>query len=207
MKKMIVQPSARWWRSGLLLAVVVAVLAVVEIPTHRMLRTLPALAASPIQKMDEALAQKKVNAAVRAWDEAYRAAVPSGRWEDLVAVADGYRRVGEVGGRQGAFDAKAREIYLSALFRAREQDSLDGVLSAGQGLAALGDRQGVEQSLRIAELMTAGDPEAQADLRAFTERFADQLAPLSSRPARAPVERGAPYSLCPAQQSAGERRS
>jgi hypothetical protein len=43
-------------------------------------------------------------------------------------------------------------------------------------LAALGDRQMVEQCLNIAELSAAQDPEAQADVRTVWERLAVLLA-------------------------------
>lgn len=72
-------------------------------------------------------------------------------------------------------DADARAAHLEALARARRVGSLDGVLSAAEGLAALGDREGVERAIRIAEALAAGDPEARADVRAFAQRIAPEL--------------------------------
>lgn len=74
-------------------------------------------------------------------------------------------------------EADARAAYLGALARARRAGSLDGVLSAAEGLAVLGDREGVERAIRIAEALAAGDPEAQADVRAFAQRIALDLVP------------------------------
>jgi hypothetical protein len=74
-------------------------------------------------------------------------------------------------------DTDTRAAHLEALARARRVGSLDGVLSAAEGLAALGDREGVERAIRIAEALTARDPEARADVRAFAQRIAPELIP------------------------------
>jgi hypothetical protein len=106
------------------------------------------------------------------WDDTYRAALATGRWDRLVDAGNAYRRLGEVVGPAATFDAKAREAYLAAFARARQERSLEGVLGVAEALAALGDRESVERCLRIAELLAAQDPDAQADVRAFTVRVA-----------------------------------
>lgn len=131
--------------------------------------------AGPIQKVNDALAQEKVSAAEQAWLDAFAAALKSGRWEAMVDAGDAYLRLGAPAGiPRASAEAKAQRIYLAALFRARQQSSLDGVLRTAEALAALGDREGVEQSVRIAEALAAQGRDAQATnrVRALRERLA-----------------------------------
>lgn len=94
-----------------------------------------------VRTMDEALAKKKISAAMRAWHHAYDAALESQHWEGLVEVANASLRIGDVAGLRKTSEVKARWIYLAALLRAREQRSLDGVLRTAEAFAALGDRE------------------------------------------------------------------
>lgn len=128
---------------------------------------------SPIQKVDTALSRKEFSAALRASQEAYAAAVASRRWEGLIAAGDAYRRVGEATELHKSFDAKAREAYRSALFRARQQGSVEGALRAAEAFLTLGDSEVVAQCVRIAERLAGTDPEARADVRAFAARLGD----------------------------------
>ena len=54
----------------------------------------------------------------------------------------------------------ARRAYLTALFRARGERSVFGVLSAAEGFKALGDREVVERALAMAAAL---DPAGEAD--------------------------------------------
>ena len=54
----------------------------------------------------------------------------------------------------------ARRAYLTALFRARGERSVFGVLSAAGGFKALGDREVVERALAMAAAL---DPAGEAD--------------------------------------------
>jgi len=128
-----------------------------------------------IQRIDDALATGNVKAAVRELDAAYRAVMKAGGWEAFIEVGDAYRRIGEVAATGEPFDAKAREIYLLALSQARRQECVQCLLRIAEAFAALGDREHIELSVRLADLLAAQDPEAEADVRAFTMRFADQL--------------------------------
>jgi len=127
-----------------------------------------------LQRVDDALARNDLAGAEMLWREAYAAALKSRHWEGLVAVGDAYRRLGERAGFHGTSDAKARETYLAALFRARSQGSLEGVLRAAQGFADLGDHGIVEQCIRVAHGVAARsrDPRAEDRVRAFAERWA-----------------------------------
>lgn len=130
--------------------------------------------ATHLRILDEALAARDVRAAERAWREAYVAAAGSWRWDGMLAVGDAALRVGQVAVTRHAAQARARNVYLAALFRARQQDSVDGVLRAAEAFAALGDRDVVEQCLRLAGAMAsqARDSHASARVHALTARLA-----------------------------------
>ena len=126
-----------------------------------------------LKKVDAALANNNVSAAELAWRETYAAALKSRHWEGMVAVGDAYRQVGDAGGFHHAARAEARQSYLTALFRARGEGSVDGVLRVAERFAELGDRDVVEQCIRVAWTVAAQakDPLAQQSVRAFTERW------------------------------------
>src|SRR5262245_38910137 len=126
-----------------------------------------------IHQVDTALARKEYSAALRAANDAYTLALGTTRWDGMVAAGDLYRRIGEATGLRRSFETKAREAYQKAFFRARQQASVEGILRATEGYAALGDAQMVGLGLRVAERLAAGDPEAQADIRTFRARLGD----------------------------------
>jgi hypothetical protein len=111
--------------------------------------------------------------AVRAWHDAYVTALGSRRWEGMVEVGDAYLRIGDLSGFRKESEAKARRIYMSALFQARAQGSLDGVLRVADAFLVLGDREVVYQCLRIAESLAdrGRDASARARVRAFEARL------------------------------------
>jgi hypothetical protein len=71
------------------------------------------------------------------------------------------------------WEADARQAYLGALFRARAEASLDGVLRATGAFATLGDRDIAEEGLRIAEsvALRMGTAEARDRVLAHRARF------------------------------------
>ncbi len=142
----------------LLAPLLVAVLAVSGAPRNRVVGEPPAPTA---------------HHSVQALDDAYRVAAAGGDWEALLEVGDAARRVGDVADSPETFDARAREMYRSALARARRQGSLDGVLRVGEALAALGDREGLKESIRTARVLAGRDPEGRADVRALATQFTD----------------------------------
>ncbi len=152
------QSGVRPWRRiatkgpWLLAPLLVAVLAVSVAPTNPVVGEPPA---------------PTVHRSVQALDDAYRVAAAGGDWEALLEVGDAARRVGDAADSPETFDARAREMYRSALAWARRQGSLDGVLRVGEALAALGDREGFKESIRTAKVLAGRDPEAQADVRAL----------------------------------------
>lgn len=130
-----------------------------------------------LQKLDEALANKDISAAEQAWHDVYAKALGSRRWEGMVEAADAQLKIGTAAGARKASEARARGIYLAALFRARQQGSLDGVLRVADAFASLGDREVVDQCLRIAERLAAhgSDPGARARVNAFRERTTSRI--------------------------------
>jgi hypothetical protein len=115
--------------------------------------------------VDTALAVDDVPAALSAWGEAYSAALGSRRWEGYADVSDAYLRIGRVADVPGSAVPRARELYLTALFRARDAGSLDGVLRVAVAFAALGDHEVTTEVLRMARrLAPRPDPATRARL-------------------------------------------
>lgn len=129
-----------------------------------------------IWQVDAALVKQDLGAAERAWHDAYGAALGSRRWEGMVQVGDAALRIGELAGARKASEARARWTYRAALFRARQEGSLDGVLRVAEAFSALGDREVVAQCIRIAERLAARGRDAQAHDRvsALSERLANR---------------------------------
>lgn len=114
-------------------------------------------------EVEAALAQKDARSAERAWQEAYRAALGSMAWEGMIVVGEAARHISA---------ARARRAYLIALIRARQQQSLEGVLRAAEAFASLGDREVVQSCLRIAAGLAVqpGDARVPARVRRLKER-------------------------------------
>src|SRR3972149_5405313 len=90
------------------------------------------------------------------------------------AAADVSRRLGDLDGFRRAWEVKARETYLAALFRARQDASLDGVLRVAEAFADLGDAAVVQRCLDIARAVAAQARDARGEdrVRVFAERWA-----------------------------------
>lgn len=126
-----------------------------------------------LEKVEQALDRNDLAQAALLWRDAYAAALRSRHWEGMVAVGDAYRRLGDLGGFRQASRAKARETYLAALFRARQEGALDGVLRVAEAFAELGDREVVQQCIRSARSIAAQARDASGDarVRVFAERW------------------------------------
>ena len=141
----------------------------------------PPVTAAPwtthLEAMDSAITTNNASAAVLAWRHAYAAALDQPGWRGLVDVAGAALRIGTIPGFRRAAESRARESYWTALFRARRQGSLNGVLDAAEAFGALGDRVMVEQCIRIAERLAllTGDTSATERVRALaaglTQRY------------------------------------
>jgi len=118
------------------------------------------------------LASGHVDVAVRAWHDAYGAALESRGWESMIAVGDAFMKIGHAAGTPNGARMNAREAYLTALIRARRNRSVDGALRSGEAFAGLGDRAIVEQSLYIAAQLASGDEQAQQRVGEARQRWA-----------------------------------
>ena len=105
--------------------------------------------------MDDALRTGDVTGAEKAWHEAYGAALGSRRWDGFADAADAALRLGRVSGSPSAGVPRARDLYLSALFRARDTGSIDGVLRVAASFNALGDRDVTAHAVRMAHNLAA----------------------------------------------------
>jgi hypothetical protein len=173
-------PGARRWSYTLALAAVsmlgmaiLARLGVEFLADHGVGVDLDVAWQVQLARVDAALARNDLAGAEILWAEAYVAAIKSRHWEGMVAAGDIYRRLGGLGGFRKLADAKAREAYLAALFRARNRGSLQGVLRAAQAFAELGDPEVVEQCIRVARSVAARswNPRAEERVRTFVERW------------------------------------
>jgi hypothetical protein len=106
---------------------------------------------SHLAAVDRAVAAKDVSGAIRAWRDAYGAALGSRRWEPMFAVGQAALRIGQAAGARAGFDDKASQCYLTALFRARQQNSTDGALLIAEAFADLGDLEVANRAARMAE--------------------------------------------------------
>ena len=163
--------STRWYTpllvlAGLLLVLLILALAVVEVLTADAPSTAaPHAWTTPLGLMDEALARGDGAAALTAWRGAHTAAFRSVRWEGMMAVGDAARRLGADG------RAQSRQSYLTALFRAHRQGSLEGLLDAATAFGDLGDRDVLLQALRLAEREAGRDPVKRARVRSIADRW------------------------------------
>jgi hypothetical protein len=136
-----------------------------------------------IAAMDTAVGAGDATSAVRAWREAYAAALDDPSWVGLLDVAAACRRIGTIPGFTKTSDARARETYWTALFRARRQGSLNGVLQAAEAFGALGDRAMVEQCIHVAERLAAlnGDGDSAQRVRALATKLMEHYMDVNGR--------------------------
>lgn len=78
----------------------------------------------------------------------------------VLDVGDASLRVGDGTGSPARARVSARHAYRAALFRARAQRSVDGVLRAADAFARLGDRDVTEGALHASRKLAARTPDA-----------------------------------------------
>ncbi|MBI4594632.1 MAG: hypothetical protein HY728_10495 [Candidatus Rokubacteria bacterium] len=129
-----------------------------------------------LHAVDQAIANRDSKTATWALGEAHGAALGSRRWEGMLAVGDAALRVGAAFGSSAAARTQARRVYLTALLRAHDTQSVDGVLFACDAFAGLGDRRVVDQCLWVADDLArrSRDERVIARVRAFAERLVDR---------------------------------
>jgi hypothetical protein len=116
-----------------------------------------------LESMDDALANGDARATDWALRQAHWAALGSRRWKGMIEVGDAARRIGKL--------TAARTAYLTAAFRARRIGSLEGVLSAAAGFAALGDGEVAGRWIAVARELAGRDPIALDSVNALIERL------------------------------------
>jgi hypothetical protein len=131
-----------------------------------------------LDAMDHALAAGDISGAEMAWRNAYGLAIRSRQWQALLAAGDGSLRIADHVLVKQPYRARAAETWRAALFRARAQHSVDGVLRVAEGFARLGDAEGLTQVLRIADGLAAADPSGEAQRRVLEVR--NRLIPSAS---------------------------
>jgi hypothetical protein len=120
--------------------------------------------------VDVALAAGDVPGALRAWHEAYGEALGGRRWEGFAEAGDAYLRIARASGSPAGGILRARDLYLSALFRASGAGSLDGVLRLASAFVELGDDEVATHSLRIARRLAGANPDPDVRARLDTLR-------------------------------------
>lgn len=133
-----------------------------------------------IRTVDDALQRKAIEAAIRAWHDAYGAAFAARKWEAMLAVGDAMLRIAKVAGSSHGLKPNARQAYLVGLVRARRGASVDGALRVAEAFAALGDEEIARQCFRIAERLAAdrADPLAVERVREARVRLGDRIVKL-----------------------------
>ena len=121
--------------------------------------------ADAIKRTDNALERGDIRDAVRAWRDAYLAAFASRRWEGMIELGDAALRIGALAPPRRHWEPRAREAYMAALFRARSEQSVEGVLRAAEGFGALNDRQVVDLGVRIARGLAGHDAQTAGRVR------------------------------------------
>jgi hypothetical protein len=95
---------------------------------------------APLSRADAALAEGHAREAERAWQEAQRAAMwPGIPASGLVNVGLAYIRIGEAAHDRQTAVSRARQLFLRAMFRARDRRDVDGLTEVSRAFASLGD--------------------------------------------------------------------
>jgi len=132
-----------------------------------------------LEAMNQTLAERNPHASLGAWRQAYSAALSDPGWRGLLTVAAASLRLRTLPGFSRDAVARAQETSWIAFFRARQQRSLEGVLSAAAVFESLGDHAAFEQSMRVAEMLAirTGQAAGLDRLRDFLERLGSNAGP------------------------------
>ena len=148
----------RWVGYGITIFAILTVI-IVAVPTRRAPGSTTSRAPAGdaeawvpyVASVDRALDARDIGQASRQWRDAYGVALRSQRWEAMLAAGEAALRIRRASSTMGGFDAEARQCFLTALFRARAERSVEGVLRAAEAFRQLGDTAVVEGALRIAD--------------------------------------------------------
>ena len=124
----------------------------------------------PLRRADTALSEGDAAGAERAWDEAYRLALATSDPYAMIEVGRAYLAIGEVVYDRPMAAARARRIFLSALFLGRGLRNVHAVAAAAEALAALGDHDLAARGFRIAVTLAQRGRDAGAVDRITAQR-------------------------------------
>jgi hypothetical protein len=129
----------------------------------------------PLRRAEAALSSGNSRAAEQAWGQAYRAAVQARAPEGLLAVGGAYLRIGEAARDRSTAVARARRIFLTALFQARDRRDGAGVAAAAAAFATLGDRDVADRGFAVATALASrhGDAAARERIAVLQAEVAD----------------------------------
>lgn len=113
-----------------------------------------ATAEPELERFAQALAVGDRSVAVHALQDAWSAALASRRWEPMLAVGDAALRLADDRPSLRPAQARARQAFKTALFRAQAAGSQEGMLRAADAFAALGDRDVADAARRMAAAVT-----------------------------------------------------
>jgi tetratricopeptide (TPR) repeat protein len=113
----------------------------------------------PLDRAEAALAQGQAQRAERAWEEAQRAVMHPGMPPTgLVNVGLAYLRIGEAAHDRQTAVARARQLFLRALFRARHNRDAQGLTEVSHAFALLGDCEVAERAYAVVLTMKPKEP-------------------------------------------------
>jgi len=124
----------------------------------------------PLRRADAALSEGDAPGAERAWDEAYRLALATWDPYAMIEVGRAYLAIGEAVYDPPMAAARARRIFLSALFLGRGLRNVHAVAAAAEALAALGDHDLAARGFRIAVTLAQRGSDAGAVDRVMAQR-------------------------------------
>lgn len=135
--------------------------------------------AAALRAIEEAAGRGDRATAERLRRELHAEALASRRWQAWLLAGHAALAVGGGVPAAGGMRATARRAYRTALFQARAQSSVDGVLQTAEAFARLGDHEIVDGALRIAEGIPG--PRATTSEMERIRLAADQLRRLAHR--------------------------
>jgi hypothetical protein len=123
-----------------------------------------------LRRADTALAEGDGPDAERAWDEAYRLALGTSDPYAMIEVGRAYLAIGEAVYDHPMAAARARRIFLSALFLGRGLRNTLAVADAAEALAALGEHDLAARGFSLAITLAQADREARVVDRVRAQR-------------------------------------
>ena len=107
-----------------------------------------------LDRAEAAMSQGEIHRAELAWEEAQRAALrPTIPPTGLVDVSLAYLKIGEAAHDRPTAVARARQLLLRALFRARQHRDVDGLTAVSHAFASLGDCEVAERAFAVVLVM------------------------------------------------------